>query len=161
AVSASGNATGVGVGRGLGSSQGRGAPRGRRTRPMPTMTERPRRGGVPGAVAEFEAAWARDGRAEPGDFLPGLGAPAAMRVLRDLVRAGLGLGFGAGRAGRRSLADYLASYPELADDREAVEELAFEEYRLRRRAREEVSESEYERRYGVDAFDWPYRLEDS
>ncbi len=40
-----------------------------------------------------------------------------------------------------------------------MEELAFEEYRLRRRAREEVSEDEYERRYGIDAFDWPYRLD--
>src|SRR5262249_43254869 len=26
---------------------------------------------------------------------------------------------------------------------------------------EEVSEAEYERRYGLDAFDWPYRLEDA
>jgi serine/threonine protein kinase/Tfp pilus assembly protein PilF len=59
------------------------------------------------------------------------------------------------------LADYVAAYPELAEDREAIEELAFEEYRLRRRAREEVSEGEYEYRYGIDAFDWPYRLDEA
>ncbi len=132
--------------------------RDQRTVPMPTMIERPHRG-VARYVSAFEGAWARDGRAEPGDFLPGHGDPLRSRVLRELVRAGLGLG--QARGGRRTLGDYLAAYPELAADREAVEELAFEEYQLRRRAREEVSEAEYERRYGIDAFDWPYRLDEA
>ncbi len=123
---------------------------------MPTTIERPHRG-VSRHVAAFEGAWARDGRADPRDFLPGPGDPLRSQVLRELVRAGIVL---ARRGGEReALADYLARYPELAEDREAVEALAFEEYRLRRQAREEVSEEEYERRFGIDAFDWPYRLD--
>ena len=126
--------------------------------PMQSTIERTHRG-LSKYVSAFEGAWDRDGRAEPGDFLPGPGDPLRGQVLRELVRVSMGLG--RARDGRRTLGDYLAAYPELAEDREAVEALAFEEYRLRRRAREEVSEEEYERRYGLDAFDWPYRLDGS
>ena len=123
---------------------------------MPSTIERPH-AGVSRYVSAFEGAWAREGRAEPGDFLSGVGDPLRPQVLRELVRVGIGLARQGGD--RTALGDYLAQRSELADDREAVEELAFEDYRLRRRAREEVSEEEYERRFGIDAFDWPYRLE--
>ena len=60
-------------------------------------------------VSAFEGAWARDGRAEPGDFLPEPGDPLRGQVLRELVRIGMGLGRARGE--RRTLGDYLAAYP--------------------------------------------------
>ena len=52
-------------------------------------------------------------------------------------------------------------FPELFRDRRWVQEIAFEEFRLRRQAGEDPSPLEYRRRFGADTLDWPSSFLDS
>jgi hypothetical protein len=63
------------------------------------------------------------------------------------------LGWAQGRGKR--LDDYQADFPELFRDPESLEQIAYEEYRVRRRTGERPTHIEYRDRYGVRTFDWP------
>jgi serine/threonine protein kinase/tetratricopeptide (TPR) repeat protein len=105
----------------------------------------------------YEQARASGGPVALADHLPESGNLLRTPVLRELIRFDLKLG--RTRAGGRRLESYLAEFPELGDDREALAELAFVEYRLRRFANEDVTDEDYERRFGIDVVEWAYRLE--
>ena len=51
--------------------------------------------------------------------------------------------------------------PSCFGDRRWVQEIAFEEFRLRRQAGEDPSPLEYRRRFGADTLDWPSSFLDS
>jgi serine/threonine protein kinase/Tfp pilus assembly protein PilF len=74
-------------------------------------------------------------------------------VLCELIRIDLEYGWESNRP--RSLDDYRRDFPGLFDDPDSVQEIAFEEYRLRRRAGQAPSPQEYARRYGVNIEGWP------
>jgi serine/threonine protein kinase len=105
----------------------------------------------------YERSRASGGLVKLADHLPEPGSMLRTPVLRELVH--LDLKLGQSRKGGRRLEDYLAEFPELGDDRDALGELAFEEYRLRRLANEDVTDEDYERRFGIDVVEWAYRLE--
>jgi serine/threonine protein kinase/tetratricopeptide (TPR) repeat protein len=64
--------------------------------------------------------------------------------------------------GRPNRLDYYRTqFPELFQQRRCVQEIAFEEFRLRRLAGEDPSPLEYRRRYGADTLDWPSSFVDS
>ena len=91
-------------------------------------------------VRAFEAAIA-DETIDLSEFLPPVSDPLYGSVLRELVRIDLEHRWSNGRP--RPLQDYQAAYPQLFRDRESVTAIAFEEYRLRRQAGEDVTPGEY------------------
>ncbi len=104
-------------------------------------------------VEAYEAARLRDGYADIPAFLPHPDDPLYLPVLRELVRVELEYDWE--RAQPRQLEDYRISFPQLFADRESLQLITFEEYRLRFQAGEGPSPAEYEQRFGVDARFWP------
>ena len=103
-------------------------------------------------VEAFETARAGHGAVDLTKFLPRADDPAYPEVRRELLRVDLDWGWQEGR--RRGLQDYLVLFPDLLQDRIAIEEIAFEEYRLRVLAGESPSRTEYEEKYGVITTNW-------
>lgn len=104
------------------------------------------------AVEAFELAHARSGSADPADFCPPPGDPLHLQIASELVRVDLEFACRDGRSQR--LEDYRSVFPELFEDAATLAEVAFEEYRLRRQAGEEVNVDDYRSRYGIDPSSW-------
>ena len=107
-------------------------------------------------IKAFEEARLGDPNARLADFLPRGDRALYPDVLRELVRVDLELSW-QGEHGKR-LEDYAAEFPELFGDPGALQEIAFEEYRLRRLAGEDATPAEYAQRFGVNADEWPEEL---
>jgi serine/threonine protein kinase len=96
----------------------------------------------------FEAARAADPAADLALFVPPPDHPLHVPVLEELVRIDLEHHWLRGQP--RWLEDYLRRFPELLDASASIRTLAFEEFRLRRRAGEAPTAEEYQRRFGID-----------
>src|SRR5262245_2285417 len=96
------------------------------------------------AVRRFENAWRRGPRPQIDDYLP-LGFPLRFRVLMELVHVDLELRVSDGETA--CVEEYLARYPQLADDRAGVLELIAAEYSLRRRRDPDLALDEYRKRF--------------
>src|SRR5262245_22027151 len=92
----------------------------------------PRDADLEAFIEAYEAAQARDGRAEVGDFAPAADHPEYLPILCELVRVDLEFGWRRGRP--RGLQEYQRQFPRLFDDPESLRAIAFEDYRLRRLA---------------------------
>jgi eukaryotic-like serine/threonine-protein kinase len=106
------------------------------------------------AVQRFECAWRQGLRPALGDHLPATGALRA-RVLIELVHIELELRLKAGETAR--VEEYLARYPELADDRDFVLELIAAEFELRGRREPELTRDEYLQRFPQSSRNSPSR----
>ena len=104
-------------------------------------------------IEAFEAELAGGRLVRLGDFLPDHHHPDYVATLQELVRIKMEHRFASG--GTASLEEYRADFPELFDDPEVLAPLAWEEFRLRRQARQAVEPAEYADRYGVSTSDWP------
>jgi serine/threonine protein kinase/predicted Zn-dependent protease len=104
-------------------------------------------------VEAFERNRTSGGREGLAHHLPPPTHPHYLDVLRELVRVDLEFSWADGRP--LQVEDYLNDFPELRDDSQGIQAIAFEEYRLRRRAGENPSPTEYHRRLGVSTLDWP------
>jgi serine/threonine protein kinase/tetratricopeptide (TPR) repeat protein len=104
-------------------------------------------------IDTFEEARRINPRVDLGSFLPPRDHPRYMTALAELIRVELDAGWAAGTP--RPLAEYVLRYPELSGDRRVLQEVAFEEYRLRRQAGENATPDEYVRRFDIDANGWP------
>jgi serine/threonine protein kinase/lipoprotein NlpI len=104
-------------------------------------------------VRSFEEACSGPEPIDLEAFLPDLGHPLYVVVLRELVRIDLEHRWSIGQP--RSLADYQSSFADLFRDPESRDAIAFEEYRLRRQAGEDATPDEYVRQFGVDPSAWP------
>jgi serine/threonine protein kinase/predicted Zn-dependent protease len=104
-------------------------------------------------VQAYEIAQARTGNTDLKTFLPERDHPLYAAVLCELVRVDLEYAWE--RGDRKRLDGYLASFPELFEDRDRLHDAAFEEYRLRRLAGEAPSPEEYEQCYGICTASWP------
>jgi serine/threonine protein kinase/Tfp pilus assembly protein PilF len=104
-------------------------------------------------VQAFEAARARDGRADPAGFLPPPDHPLYPDLVRELVRIDIEFGWSEGHP--RPVDEYRGRFPAVFGDPDALREIAFEEYRQRLERGESVDPAEYPRRYGVDPGEWP------
>ena len=98
-------------------------------------------------IRPFEDACSRHEHVDLKAFLPEIGHLLYSQVLRELVRIDLERHWASGR--RRFVEAYQESFPELFRDPEGLRAIAFEEYRLRRQAGDEVTPIEYNRRLGV------------
>jgi eukaryotic-like serine/threonine-protein kinase len=99
-------------------------------------------------IEPFETAYAADAAVDFAAFVPAANHPFRLQVLEELVRIDLEHHWLRGEP--RWLEDYFHRFPELFDASAAVRTLAFEEYRLRRRAGHGVHAEEYRRRFGID-----------
>ena len=104
-------------------------------------------------IAHYERAQEQDGGADLTQFLPPPGHPLYQAVLRELVRLDLEYGWQRGRP--LALSAYERRFPELFADPASLQELTFEEYRLRCQAGEQPSPRDYQLRYGVNTLGWP------
>jgi eukaryotic-like serine/threonine-protein kinase len=112
-------------------------------RSQPEMSTSGRWAEVDRAVLAFEAAWRVGRRPDPADFLPQ--GPARQAALRELVHVDLERRLGAGEPAR--VEDYLARFPELADDDEVVLGLAVREFYLRKPLEPGLAADEYLARF--------------
>ncbi len=110
-------------------------------------------------VEAYESARARGDRGDLAGFLPPPDHPEYLAILCELVRVDLEYSWQDGRPCR--LDHYRSRFPELFQDRRWVQDIAFEEFRLRRQAGEDPSPLEYRRRFGADTLDWPSSFLDS
>ena len=104
-------------------------------------------------IDAYEARRSADGTLELGSCLPPASHPLYQDARRELMRIDLEYGWRDARP--RRLDDYFQMFPDLGNDRVGVQQIAFEEYRLRVLAGENPSAAEYERRYGITTDDWP------
>lgn len=103
-------------------------------------------------VEAFEDALARGAAPDLAAFLPDPADAIYTRVLAELVRIDLEHGWAKNRKPR--LNEY-RRFPLVFEDRSVLTAVAFEEYRLRRRAGERVTPEEYRSQYRVDTSAWP------
>lgn len=104
-------------------------------------------------VEEFERARRLGIAARISEFLPERESALYHAVLRELVRVDLELRAETGE--HVSLSDYEAEFPELRDDPETLEQVVYEEFRVRAARGDEVDLQEIGQRYGVDISRWP------
>lgn len=104
-------------------------------------------------VEAFEQACASSGEARMADFLPARDHPFFIPILCELVRVDLELAWVRGQP--RGLEEYLAAFPCLKEDRESLQDLAFEHFRQRGQHGEHPAREEYQGRFGVDTRLWP------
>ncbi len=96
------------------------------------------------AVRSFESAWRQASRPGIDGYLP-INNPLRARVLVELVHVDLELRLKAGEVVR--IEEYLARYPELADDRAVALDLIATEHDLRQRREPDLSFNEYLQRF--------------
>lgn len=99
-------------------------------------------------IEAFESAYENDPTADIARFLPTVEHPLYLSVLEELVRIDLEHHWLCGEP--RWLEDYVARFPELIEASAAVRTLAFEEFRLRRKAGHAPTADEYLIRFGID-----------
>jgi serine/threonine protein kinase len=104
-------------------------------------------------VEAYEARLADTGSARLADFLPRSGHPDFARIVGELIRVDMECAWTRGQPKR--IADYRHEFPELLNDSAVVTAIAYEEFRQRRQAGEEVSHDEYAQNYAIDVSDWP------
>ena len=102
-------------------------------------------------LAAFESAYARDGAADPADFLPPPADPLYPVVLRELLR--VDLEFAWDRGEERRVETYRDRFPDLWADPDGLRAVAAEEFRLRQAAGDAPTPGEYRRRLGVEVLD--------
>jgi serine/threonine protein kinase/Tfp pilus assembly protein PilF len=104
-------------------------------------------------VDAFEAALAADPDTDFTRFLPPPGHPLYPAVLGELIRVDQEHAWAHGRP--RRLTEYTSRFPVVLEQPALLQAVAFEEFRQRRRAGDDVRPAEYRLVYGVDTSDWP------
>jgi serine/threonine protein kinase/Tfp pilus assembly protein PilF len=104
-------------------------------------------------IEPYEAAQAGGSAVDLASFLPPREHQLYLEVLRELVRVDLEYGWRRGRP--RRLQQYREQFPELFHDPEGLQQIAFEEYRLRRQVGDSPSPIEYQKTWGVSTQNWP------
>lgn len=114
---------------------------------------------VDDVVDAYETARSRDGHATIADHLPPAGHPRYLAILCELIRVELEYDWQGHVA--KPLEHYRTIYPALFEDPDLVQDMAYEEYRLRLQAGDRPATGEYERRFGVDELAWEPIFDDS
>ena len=103
-------------------------------------------------VEAFERVLSVHPDADLAAHLPPPGHPLYLAVLGELIRIDLEHAWGRGR--RKRVPDYTTRFPTVLANATLLAAVAFEEYRQRVRAGDDVCPDEYRRAYGVDASAW-------
>lgn len=125
-------------------------------RPVPSEVELSRCD-LEGDLEDYVEAFEEDRRAvgprAVSDYLPSETHPDFAAIAAELVRVDLERRLT--RGDTPCVDDYRTVAPLLFASPEALSEAAFEEYRLRCRAGEQLTPDEYAKRYGIDPSNWP------
>jgi serine/threonine protein kinase/Tfp pilus assembly protein PilF len=105
-------------------------------------------------VEAYERCQSEHGAAVLSEFLPDRDHPHFQTILVELVRVDLEMHWSRGK--RKPIEEYLEEFPGLRDDSQALNDIAYEEYRLRCRAGERPPMCEYQQRFGLDVTDWSH-----
>jgi serine/threonine protein kinase/Tfp pilus assembly protein PilF len=104
-------------------------------------------------IAAYEAARKPGADSDLKDFLPPADHPLRREVLVELIRIELEQSSQRGQV--PSVDSFMTRFPELADDREGLARIAFEEYRQHCLHGNTVRPEDYAQRYGIVTTDWP------
>ncbi len=104
-------------------------------------------------VEAFETVWDRDGRADVEDFFPAADHPDFEAIATELLCVDLERRWHRGNA--KTVETYLQQFPSVLASQHAIQQLAFEEYRLRNHLGEPVTPAEYARRFRLSTEHWP------
>jgi serine/threonine protein kinase/Tfp pilus assembly protein PilF len=104
-------------------------------------------------IEAYESVRAKASRIDLAQFLPPRDHSLYRLVLRELVRVDLEYGWRRGEP--LPLNEYQSRFPELFDNAESLEAVAFEEYRLRRQLGDNPAASGYREQWGVAVNHWP------
>ena len=103
-------------------------------------------------VESYEVALTAGDPVDLREFLPATSHACFLDVSAELIRVDLEHRHERGLS--RSLDDYREIVPELFESKSHLEEIAFEQYRLRRLAGEPVTSDEYAARFDIDTHAW-------
>ena len=107
---------------------------------------------VESRVDAFEASLFHARETDLCQFLPPPNHEKYLLVLVELLRVDLDLAWSRGE--QRLVADYRASFPEIFQDAEALQQIAFEEFRLSREAGLRPDPELYQRQYQINTDHW-------
>jgi hypothetical protein len=93
------------------------------------MTEAAWNADVESRIEAFESAWQRQESVDIGSFLPSVADSLFLPVLCELVRIDMELRWS--KRMPRTLEMYLQEFPQLRNDSDAIQQVAFEEFRQR------------------------------
>lgn len=113
----------------------------------------PRRADLEAFIEAFEASQACGAGADIASFAPSSEHPDYLTILCELVR--IDLEFGWQRQAPRALDEYRRLFLRLFEDPQSLQAIAFEDYRLRRRAGIPTTPLDYEHQFGLDTSGWP------
>src|SRR5262249_22204137 len=134
------------------SRQDSDSPNSLRKNKMAVEAARPQSEALDDFVEAYESARERGGTVDLASFLPPPDHSLYLPVLRELVRVDLEYGWRSARP--CGLEHYQSRFPELFTDRGCLQEITFEDYRLRRQFGDNPSPAEYEQRWGVNIEHW-------
>lgn len=106
-------------------------------------------------VEAFESARAENPRVELLDYLPPATDVLYAQVAAELIRIDMEHSWNNGQ--RKPLQEYRKLLPGVFENKQLLEEIAFEEYRLRQQAGEQVSQDQYEADLGISTASWGSR----
>jgi hypothetical protein len=104
-------------------------------------------------IEAFENAYAREGKADFERFLPDERHPLYVDLLAELIR--IDLEYSWKQSPGKRIEEYRLMFPRLFEEPDALQAVAYEEYRLRRQAGEEPTPAEYQERIGMPIGLWP------
>ena len=104
-------------------------------------------------VEAYEASRELGSEASLLDFLPHQDHKLYHQVASELIRVDMECSWNGGHSKR--LANYQDLLPRVFDDKEVVQQVAFEEYRLRLQSGEKVTAEAYGQQYGIGTANWP------
>ena len=105
-------------------------------------------------VDAFEQACACDGGADLTDYLPAANHPKYGEIIVEIARVDLELAWGRTAKGRY-VERYQSMFPDVLRHADALERVAFEEYRSRPQAGHSVTPADYQTRLSINTQDWP------
>ncbi len=107
-------------------------------------------------VEAYESAREQSAQTNFVDFLPSADHDLYRAVASELIRVDMEYSWNSGQ--NRRLQQYQELVPKVLNDHDVLQQVAFEEYRLRLRAGENVSSAEYKSRYRIDTDHWPQEI---
>ena len=104
-------------------------------------------------IERYESARAAGGDVDVAQFSPDKDHPNYAEIMVELLRVDLEYGWQRGQ--RDLLARWQSRFADVLRVPDHLQQVAFEEFRLRRQSGEDVSAEQYRTRYGISTDSWP------
>ncbi len=117
------------------------------------VTSKPARLDLDDYIERYESARATDSEVDVAHFGPDKSHPEYAQIMVELLRVDLEYGWQRGE--RDKLGECQSRFADVLRDPDHLQQVAFEEFRLRRLAGESVSPDEYRQRFSIAIDSWP------